>query len=66
MVLETILFVVSFIIAAVIVNKCQQLFMRLMGADAMYFSMKKKLIAIVVVWLIIFGFVGGLFGLGTK
>ena len=63
MVLAWILFIASFIVAAVIVNKVQQLYMKLMGADMMFFSMKKKLIAIVVVGILIFGLVGRLFGL---
>ena len=64
-ILLTIVFIVSFIIAAVIVNKVQQLYMKLMGADMMYFSMKKKLIAIVVVGILVFSLIGSFFGLGS-
>lgn len=64
-ILLTIVFIVSFIIAAVIVNKVQQLYMKLMGADMMYFSMKKKLIAIVVVGILVFSLIVSFFGLGS-
>lgn len=65
MILQSIVFIASFIIAAVIVNKVQKLWMRLMGADMMYFSMKKKLIAIVVVGIIVFGLVGSILGFSS-
>lgn len=65
MILQTIVFIVSFIIAAVIVNKVQQLWMRLMGADMMYFSMKKKLVAIVLVGFFIFVLIGSMLGFSS-
>lgn len=65
MILKSIVFIVSFIISAVIVNKVQQLWMRLMGADMMYFSMKKKLVAIALIGLLIFGLIGALLGFGS-
>ena len=59
-----ILLVVSLVIAAVIVNKAQQLFMKFLGADTMYFSAKKKMIAIVIVGIIVFSIIGSILGLG--
>lgn len=64
-ILQSVMFIASFIIAAAIVNKVQRLWMKLMGADRMYFSMKKKLIAIVVVGIIVFGLIGSVLGLGS-
>jgi hypothetical protein len=64
-ILLTIIFIISFIIAAVIVNKVQQMYMKLMGADRMYFSMKKKLIAIVVVGILVFSLIVYFFGLSS-
>jgi len=65
MVLQTIIFIVSFIIAAVIVNKVQQLYMKIMGADMMYFSMKKKLVAIILVGVLVYSLFANIFGLGS-
>lgn len=64
-ILQSVVFIASFIIAAAIVNKVQQLWMRLMGAEMMYFSMKKKLIAIVVVGILVFGLIGSVLGFGS-
>ncbi len=61
---SAILLIVSLVIAVVIVNKAQQLFMKLLGADTMYFSAKKKLIAIVIVGIIVFSIIVSIFGLG--
>ena len=60
-----ILFIISMGVATIIVNSAYQLFMKMMGASGMFFSMKKKLIAIFVVGIVIFGLVGRLFGIGT-
>ena len=65
MILQSIVFIVSFIIAAVIVNKIQQLWMRLMGADMMYFSMKKKMVAIVLVGFLVFGLIASILGFSS-
>lgn len=65
MIFQSIVFIVSFIIAAVIVNKVQQLWMKLMGADMMYFSMKKKVVAIVLVGFLVFGLIGSVLGFGS-
>lgn len=62
-ILKGIIFIVAFIPAIMLVNKAQQLYMKLIGANTMFFSGKKKVIAIVVVWLIISGILLSLFGL---
>lgn len=61
--LALIIFFVSIIIAVVIVSKAQQLYMRIIGANAMFFSGAKKLGAIVVVAIIVFGLLARLFKL---
>lgn len=58
-----ILFIISLVVATILVNTAQRLYMKLMGAEMMFFSGKKKLIAIVVVGLLILGTVAQLFGL---
>ncbi len=60
---QTIVFIVSIILSIVIVNGIQQVFMKLIGANVMFFSGKTKLVWILLVGLVIFEFVGGLFGL---
>lgn len=61
--LTLILFIISLVVATILVNAAQQLYMKLIGADRMFFSGKKKLIAIFVVGLLILGTVVQLFGL---
>lgn len=61
--LSLIIFFVSIIIAVVVVNKAQQLYMRLIGANAMFFSGAKKLGAIVVAAIIVFGLLARQFNL---
>lgn len=56
-----IIFIVSLIVAAVLVNKVQRLYMKLMGAEYMFFNGKKKLIAIVIIGLLITSFVVKIF-----
>lgn len=56
-----IVFVISFILAIIVVNKLQQLYMKLMGADTMYYSARKKLIAIFVVGVVIASLILGFF-----
>lgn len=58
-----VIFVIAFVASVKIVNASYQLFMRLLGADAMFFSAKTKLIAIVIVWLMISGLGLKLFGI---
>lgn len=57
------LFVISFVVATIIVNVAQQMYMKLIGADMMFFSGKKKLIAIFLIGLVICGALLKLFGL---
>jgi len=57
------IFIISLVIAFVIVNIIQQLYMKAMGADLMFFSGKKKIIVVLVIALIIAGSIGGLFGI---
>ena len=45
--------ILGFVLAIVIVNKAQQLYMRLIGAEFMFFNGKKKLCAIVFLGLFI-------------
>lgn len=61
--LTLILFIISLVVATILVNTAQQLYMKLIGADRMFFSGKKKLIAIFIVGLLILGTVVQLFGL---
>ena len=56
-----IVFIISFALAVIVVNKLQQVYMRLMGADRMYYSAKKKLIAIFVVGVVIASLILGFF-----
>lgn len=58
-----ILFIISLVVATILVNAAQLLYMKLIGADRMFFSGKKKLIAIFVVGLLILGTAVQLFGL---
>lgn len=60
------LFVISLVVATIIVNAAQQMYMKLIGADMMFFSGKKKLIAIFLVGLVICGAILKLFGLDWK
>ena len=55
-------FIISLVVATIITNVAQRLFMKVMGADAMFFSMKKKLIAIVIIALLLTGLVINMFG----
>ena len=48
-----ILFIISLCVAIPLVNSVQQWFMKIIGIDSMFFSIKKKVIAICVVAIII-------------
>ncbi len=50
-----IVLVITLVVATIIVNAAQQLYMRLIGANAMFFNGRKKLIAIVVVGMTLAG-----------
>lgn len=58
-----IIFIIALIVAALLVNKVQQLYMKLMGADVMFFNGKKKIIAIVIIAIVLTAFVINLFGI---
>ncbi len=52
--------VVAFIIASVIVNSAFQLFMKIIGADAIFMRSGTKLIVTILVWAVIIGLVGSI------
>ena len=58
-----ILAIVSLVAATIIVNSVYKLFMKVTGADVMFFSVKTKLISIFVVFLITLGLLLRLFGI---
>jgi len=58
-----IILILGFVASVIVVNAAYRLFMRLLGADSMFFNVKKKLIAIVVVWLVISGSLLKFFGI---
>ena len=58
-----IIFITSLVVSTIIVNKAQKLFMRVMNADVMFFSMKKKLIAIFVLGLLLCATIIHIFGI---
>lgn len=49
---------ISAILSVVIVNALYKLFAKIIGADVMFFSGKKKLAAYVVVWMLLFANTG--------
>lgn len=61
--LIVVLFIVSFLIAAWIVNKVQELYMKLIVANTMFFSGSKKLIAIFIVAMILLGLIASILGI---
>lgn len=61
--LIVVLFIVSFLIAAWIVNKAQELYMKLIVANTMFFSGSKKLIAIFIVAMILLGLIASILGI---
>lgn len=56
-VISLILLVVSFVLSIFLVNTAYKIWMKIIGADAMFFSGKKKWTAIVVVTLILWAIV---------
>lgn len=58
-----IVLVISIVLAIIIVNWVQRMYMKLMGAEIMFFNGRKKLIGISIVSVIIFGLIAKLFGL---
>lgn len=62
-ILIIVVFVISLLVSAGLVNKVQQMYMKFMGASGMFFSGKKKLFAIVLIAFFLTGFVMKIFGL---
>lgn len=58
-----IIFTISIVVATIITNKAQQLYMKMIGANAMFFSGKKKLIAIGVIALLLTATILKIFGI---
>lgn len=58
-----VLFIISLAVSSVIVNKSQQMFMRFIGSDMMFFSMKKKVFIIVILALFLEAFILKIFGI---
>lgn len=58
-----IVLILSFVVANILVNKAQQLYMKFIGADTMFFNGKKKLIGIVVLALLISSIIIQIFGI---
>lgn len=48
-------FIITLVIAIILVNAAYRLFMKIVGADGMFYSIKSKIIAIIIVWLILAG-----------
>lgn len=48
-IIGTIILIISLVIAIPLVNAGQRLFMKVIGIDGMFFSVKKKVIAIIIV-----------------
>lgn len=61
--LAIIVVVASLIAAICIVNWLYRVFVSIMGADTMFFSVKTKLIWYFVVWGLVYGVVGKLLGI---
>ena len=65
-----VLVIVSIVVAVKVVNYGFQLYMRVLGADVMFFSASKKITAIFVVvafqWLFIFPVIGMLLGINMR
>ena len=58
-----IIFGISFVIASIIINKGQQIFMKLIGADRMLFSVRSKMTAITVTAILIFAVIENFLGI---
>ena len=59
-----VLIVVSLVLSIIAVNKGYQIFMKMMGADVMFYSKKTRRIAIFIVFVLILGTLAKVFGLG--
>lgn len=65
MAMQAIILIVCFFVSSIIVNQVQKMYMRFIGADAMFFSGKSKIIAIIVVTLFLTGLGLKIFGLAS-
>ena len=48
-------FIITLVIAIILVNAAYRVFMKIVGADGVFYSIKSKIIAIIIVWLILAG-----------
>jgi len=62
MIIQAIVLIVSLVLSATIINRIQQAFMNLIGANVMFFDGKIKIFWIILVGCIIFGLIGRLLG----
>lgn len=58
-----IIFIIALVVATIITNNAQQLFMKALGVNAMFFSAKKKLMAIAIIALFISALIMQIFGI---
>ena len=58
-----IIFIVSLIVATIVANTAQQLYMRVIGASGMFFSGGKKLVIIIGIALFLTAIIIKLFGI---
>lgn len=58
-----VILVISLILGVIVVNAGQRLFMKVIGADAMFFSIKTKILLIIIAAALIYEFIGNLFGM---
>ena len=61
-----VIFIISLVVATIIVNSAYQLFMKVIGARGMFFSAKKKLTAIFVVALLLTSICAQILGITPK
>jgi hypothetical protein len=61
--LIVIIFIISLVVATMLTNAAQQFYMKMIGASEMYFSGKKKLIAIFVISLLLTAVAIQIFGI---
>lgn len=62
-VLIWIIFILSLIVSTILVNKAQQLYMKMIGASGMFFNGKKKLLAILIIAVVLTAIVVSIFGI---
>lgn len=62
-ILGIVILVIAFAVSSAVVNGAQRLFMRLIGADSMFFNGKAKLFAIVFLAMVMAAPIMNLFGI---